>query len=122
MAGNAADTVTALPDHVDIGPHRYTIVCDEAAIDKAGRESQAELLGHCEHRTTTIILRPDQSASMLADSVLHEVLHAITSVTGIANDLGHDDDEAMVNRLSPALLDALQRNPTLTAYLTGDST
>ncbi len=109
--------MTALPDYVDIGPHRYTIVCDEAAIDKVSREEQDDLLGHTDHGTTTITLSPDQSASMLADAVLHEVLHALTSVTGIANDLGDDDDEAMVNRLSPALLDALRRNPALTAYL-----
>jgi len=55
----------------------------------------------------------------LADSVLHEVLHAAIFEAGLPNDIleDFDDHEQIVNRLTPILLDILIRNPRLTAFL-----
>lgn len=47
-----------------------------------------------------------------------QVLHTLTNLVGINTELDAKDEESLVNRLAPALLDCLRANPTFVAYLT----
>ena len=109
--------MTTPPDTVQVGPYTVTLVEDQAAIDRRSVEERGRLLGHYDECTTTITLAPDLTPDIRAETILHELLHAITAMTGLANEL-EDDDEKIVRRLSPALLDMLRRNPALVEYLT----
>lgn len=101
-----------------VGPFTYTIHADANRMNQKCRDRDDDLRGHVDLMALTIDLDPTFAPATIAESLLHEVLHTITHVTGIDGDLDDDREEALVNRLSPALLDTLRRNPTLVAYLT----
>ena len=106
------------PATIQVGPFTYTVHVDKARMNQACRDDHTDLLGRCEHRTLDIDIDPDQAPGQMADTLLHELLHALTDVTGLANEWDEDREEAVVRRLSPVLLDTLRRNPALVAYLT----
>ena len=64
-------------------------------------------------------LHPDQEA----DTLLHELIHALTGSTGLtaSGAVLEDSDtaEIVTAALAPALLDMLRRNPDLVTYLAG---
>lgn len=96
------------PDSIVIGPHRYTIGADEEMAS----------WGEYYCGSASIVYDPDQVPTMLRDTVLHEVLHAITDMAGLHHEFGAKRDERWVRGIAPLLLDALQRNPDLVAFLT----
>lgn len=109
------------PETITVGPYRYTVVVDDDEILRRSREQSTDLLGCAEHRQLTITLRPEQAPDMLAETLLHELLHCLNEMTGVTSmfDDG-DSQESFVARYSPALLDTLRRNPDLVRYLLGD--
>lgn len=106
------------PKAVQVGPHRYKLQIGRDAIAKASHADGATLMGWTDKAAHRIAVDPDQSLSSQRDTVLHECLHAIAESVHIG--LTPDDEEALVRRLAPALLDLLRRNPKLTAWLTGE--
>lgn len=114
---------SSVPDTIVVGAARYTLLVDQAAIDKAAVEMgygvQGKLCGHHSHAGLTITLHPDQPADGARDSLLHEVLHALASQTDLNRDWA-EHDEAFVARLTPALLALLRANPALVQFLTSD--
>lgn len=107
-----------IPRHIVVGPHRYTVTATEMAADRASVESKEKLLGRCDPANLQIVIRPGLPDSVLAEAVLHEVLHAIADVTGISNRLSADQEEEFVREIAPMLLDVLRRNPKLVECLT----
>lgn len=105
------------PDKVKVGPHVYRIVRDRAAIDRAGQAMSATLLGHCDRQALEIAVAPDLAGTVTAETVVHELLHAITDLTGLEDRLGDALEEEVVRALSPRLLELLRDNPDLVAYL-----
>lgn len=105
------------PSKVQVGPFTYTVSSNEAEMAAAVREDRKEMFGRTDHVALHIILEPSQSEARMRDTVLHEVLHTLTTLTGLDIELGQDEEGA-VNRLAPALLDVLRRNPALVDYLT----
>jgi hypothetical protein len=110
-----------LVNQVQVGCYRYRIVCDETQLDRFSREDAADLTGRCDRRSLHIYVRPGMAADAEAETVLHEVLHAVCGATGLDDAFadGTVTEEDLVGRLSPALLDLLRRNPKLVGYLTG---
>ena len=108
------------PKAVQVGPYRYTVECDQAAIDRAGQEMGGNLAGHANHAALRIDLAPDLARDYEAETLLHEVLHGVFCVTGIGRDF-RDAEEPIVARMAPMLLDVLRRNPDLVAYLVADA-
>lgn len=93
-------------------------MADEDAANRVSYEDASRLIGQSNPEQQTITLRPSIAPMCLRDTLLHEVLHAICDMTGIAKDLGAEEEEKAVNRLGPALLDTLRRNPALVTFLT----
>lgn len=111
--------MTEIPHSVKVGPHTYKIVrkrgeMNQKRIDMAERD----LVGQCDHAILQITVDPDLANGAQKDTLLHEVLHAVYNVVG-AEGQKLAEEETIV-RLTPTLLDTLQRNPGLVAYLTED--
>ncbi len=107
-----------LPGKVHVGPHTYRVICDTAAMNAECRDASEDLAGRCSHRTLTIHVDPDQARSQMRDTLLHEVLHAVANMTALDNEWGDEQEEEVILRLAPALLDVLRRNPRLVEFLT----
>lgn len=105
------------PAKITVGPHVYTVeVSAKRANDASVRYAQVD------HATLDIIVNPDQHPSQMADSVLHELLHALCDMQGVA--VGDKPliepaaEEPLVRGMAPLLLDLLRRNPALVTWLT----
>lgn len=107
------------PKKIRVGPYVYKVTCDRTTMNARCRNEGTDLMGSSEHRTLTIDIDPDQAAGQQRDTVLHEVLHTISEMTGLALVWGKDDED-FVRRISPALLDVLRRNPKLVEFLVAD--
>jgi hypothetical protein len=108
-----------IPAFVQVGPFRYSIIIDQAAIDRASVESKVTLNGHTDHSEQRMTIAPDLADDRLVEVLVHEVLHAITNLVGLDNDLDDGHEEAVVARLAPAVVDLLRRNPDLVAAIVG---
>lgn len=104
-----------LPKLINVGPFKCTVVRTEEAIQKASLEAGVELDGQWQARSLTIVIRPDLAADLEAETLVHEVLHVLFAIAGVEDDAG--EQEAIVTRLSPLLLDTLRRNPLMVRYL-----
>jgi hypothetical protein len=104
---------------VQVGPNRYRVVLDQAAIDRIGAEGGTDLLGDTDREKLVITLSPGAAEDVVRETLLHEVLHAVFDVTGLGHEIGNKREEALIRRLSPALLDVIRRNPRLMADLMG---
>lgn len=109
--------VVSPPSSVAVGPFRYRVSLDSQEMLRMCRSQRTDLLGNCDQRSLTILVEPDQAAGQMADTMMHEVLHAVVDMVGLGSEWGSEKEEAVVTRLSPALLDVLRRNPELVAYL-----
>lgn len=75
--------------------------------------------GWTDHENLNIIIWPDLDPDVLAEVLMHEVEHCITSVTGVANDLddGKITEEQLVTRMAPVRLQVYRDNPKLVRFL-----
>jgi len=104
------------PGKVTLGPHTYRIVADRAAIDRISAESDRHV-GQCDHEALVITIDPDLAPSQMAETILHECLHGAFSLIGACDVLSFDQEESVVRRLSPLLLEALRANQRLVSWL-----
>lgn len=105
------------PTRIKVGPHTYRVTASQAALDAAVRKEQADLFGYTDFGRQTITIAPDITQPKQQEVLLHEALHCITDLVGITAELGASDDEKYVNRIAPAILDMLRRNPAFVDYL-----
>lgn len=110
--------MSGFPDHVDVGPFRYTIIRNELARLRAQEAAQTILLGQTDHDKLTIIFDEKMHANLARETLMHELLHVVNQVTGLRFKWGNAKEERIVQRLSPILLELLQRNPDVVKYLT----
>lgn len=99
-----------VPKSIEIGASVWAVTID-ATIDELGTTTP---------RRTEIKVNPNQSPASMRDTVLHELLHAVCSESGMSHAMGvsDDDEERMIRILTPMLLQVLRRNPRLHTYLT----
>lgn len=105
-----------MPTTVQVGPRSYTVEVDDAAVNAEAAAIKAELDGFSIHNAGRILIRPKLAPDYEAEIVLHELVHAVNDLVGLALD---NDEEARTRAQAPALLDVLRRNPDLVAYLMG---
>lgn len=100
-----------LPKTITVGPFTYKVLTDR----KGFVENQ---LGATVFAQQTITVDDRQAKDSLADTVLHEVLHAVWSMSGVADEAKADIEERTIRRITPILLGVLRDNPELVKYLT----
>lgn len=105
--------MSTLPEHVQIGPQRYTVTADPVEHARWVKADGMDTWGSIKYGLGKIILEPDQGADHMRLALLHEVLHGCWHLT----DRNHDADEDCIRRLAGPLLDTLRRNPALVAFL-----
>ena len=96
------------PAFLVIGPFRYSVMFDEV---------EAESLAVTDTDTLVMTLDPKMPDSKMATILLHEILHTLTEVTGLAQEWSAAKEEEVVGRLAPALGAAIRDNPQLIKYL-----
>ena len=103
------------PEHVDIGPHRYTI---DASPETGLLLHDEEATGDSRPDRCIVRLDMQRPATKVAETLLHELLHCVWSQTpGRAREFNEHEEE-IVSSVAPWLLDMLRRNPDLVKYLT----
>lgn len=109
-----------IPESVKVGPHTYSVGNDDRELRIAGREMDADLIGHSDHVHLRITVESGLAHSLEQETVLHEVLHCVFSITNLADELNEKDEgneEKFIQRISPLLLQVIQENPELMRYL-----
>jgi hypothetical protein len=97
-----------LPTRIKVGHFVYR-------VERWRSEGEAgDRWGECDHGELVIRLRPVIPGTQLADTLIHEILHAIHNVWGLR--VG-DDEERIVAVTATALLTVFRDNPKLLAWL-----
>lgn len=108
-----------MPKSVQVGSVRYAVQCDETAgLQAKVNEQTTACLGSADHPAQLIRIDPNQGPDQLADTLLHEVMHAVFAFVGLHESPLAKHEERIVAALTPTLLDTLRRNPDLVAYVT----
>ena len=107
--------MATLPKHIQVLYNRYKVKTKRELRDGDGEK----LVGLILHDDSIIWIEECQAAGPMAETVLHEVLHACWDKTTLSLLPSTDSDveEMIVKSLTPVLLDTLQRNPELVDYL-----
>jgi len=108
------------PSRLRIGPFTYQVHCDAAGINRARqkmRDNERYLCAAHWQVEGEIFICPKQSPGMQRCSLLHEIQHACYDLANHPDEMTEED---AIARLAPALLDTLQRNPELRAFLFED--
>lgn len=107
-----------LPKRIRVGPVVYRVHRERAAVKTDDVEPRESLYGYCNNVDLAIYVTDDAADGQIRDTVLHEILHAITSHADVIPLLGDkDDDERLVRALAPWLLMLLRDNPKLVEAL-----
>lgn len=112
-----------LPSHVDVGPYRFEILCDDDAHARAVRDHGDDLWGLTQQREQRITLCPAQHEDHRRVTLLHELLHAVCHATGaelLLDEIDDDAEERLIQLLAPAVTTLMRANPDIVAYLTAD--
>lgn len=102
------------PTSITIGPLTWAIDYNAATLALADKMERTDRIGVTSTRELLIRIDGDMPEPHVTETLHHELLHAILYTHGIR--VPHE--ERTVAALSPTLLDTLQRNPALIAYLT----
>lgn len=103
-----------VPSKVIIAGRRYEISTDPADLAKASRLEQETLHGYCDRQAQRILVLNDSHDQNAAETLVHEILHAVTQIVGLADEWGEAVEEATINRLAPAITQTIAENPKLT--------
>lgn len=99
-----------MPKTMKVGPHVYTV------LRKPKSQMSNEDLGGCDFNTLQISVQQRLRKSKAREILLHELLHACTYPSLSSGD--KYTDEQFVETTAPILLQVIQENPELIAYLT----
>jgi hypothetical protein len=116
-------TDEGLPASVIVGPYRYAISVDHEAMERLIHrihrgEAGGGNAGTVNHHKLQITIDGDMAASMIADTLLHEIMHCCYRVSGLGR--GKITEEKAIEHMTPVLLDTLRRNPAVAQYLLED--
>lgn len=103
----------SLPSSVRVGGATYKMVV-------ATIEGEDPEYGNCDTHTQVITISTNQTAQSAADTVLHEVLHAIWNESGLAF-IKRPDEETVVRITSTWLRMVMIDNPSIQNFVTNPS-
>ena len=110
------------PESFKCGPFTFTVdwtiegwgyqATSQARFDK----DMALYIGFTDRGSCTVWINPHAVEQFQREALLHEVTHCCQLVANLPND-GNVSGEDFITRITPLLLDTLQRNPGLREYL-----
>ena len=98
-----------MPKTIKVGAHTYSVL----------RKTKAQMntdLGGCDCNLLQITVQQRLKKSKAKEILVHELLHACTHPSFLGNEKFTDED--FVTAVAPVLLQVIQENPELVAYLT----
>jgi hypothetical protein len=102
-----------------IGQHTVVIELVDSPVEfskyQDEKKEKENFLGLFSAETLTIYIKKDLPPSLLKDTLLHEILHALWFLSG-AGAVGEEDEnleELLVGMLTPWLMSILKDNPKL---------
>lgn len=101
------------PKQLYVEPFAYRVQYEPEWSIKTGN------MGNCVTDTQTIYVDASLTEQAERDTVLHEVLHALWSQTGLQKAYTEDQQEDVVWQLTPRLLAVLKDNPDFVTWLLG---
>jgi hypothetical protein len=90
------------PTTVKIGAHHYSVTYHDLIYDK---DEQQEYLGRCSYPDLAMTIKEGRAPSQLAETFLHEAVHAID------NDRRLDLSEHQVDQIAAGMLAVMVDNP-----------
>jgi hypothetical protein len=100
-----------LPEGVRIGPYDYTIrAMDRIEVLESGA------MGMCDEEFNVISLAVDSQPIHLAETVIHEILHALWGAADLPDE-GPVDEERIVTALAKGILQVARDNPAVLAFI-----
>ena len=102
---------------VKVASREYEIVVDEKLSEKAGVAGAAMV------DSEKIVVDPDLGHGVGRETILHELLHCIWSVSGLGAGNGEskrftpEQEEEVIWAISPLVLSMLRENPGLVTWL-----
>lgn len=120
-------TITEIPKSLKIGPFNYTVeMIEENQLILEDDEEKVPdkptyLLGKTSSHKQMIQIMAGMPFEVERETLFHEILHAIyTAVGGQDDDAPYVGEEKTIQMFSPAIVDVLDRNPELVAYMFGE--
>lgn len=116
--------MTAMPTSIVVAGHTFDVRVVTDPTEGLHRQSDRHKIGITDVEAGRIVVRGgiEQSVHNVRDTLLHEVIHAVLSLTSLdgQTDVFKTDrmSERVVEVLTIHLLDTMRRNPELVAYLT----
>ena len=98
-----------LPESVRIGPHEYR-------IDRQSVHNGEGMLGTLDYKENVIRIKPHPTPTTLADTLLHECVHAMWWHAGFA---GSGEKEPVAQMLGVGLTALFRDNPWLAGWISG---
>ena len=105
------------PHFIMVGSHKYTVTYSTEELAITGLRIKATLLGHTNHWALTITIQEGLPHTIERETLLHEVIHAIWSVSGVGEDKSMEQ-ETMVRGVEQIFFQVLTNNSTFLKYLT----
>lgn len=99
-----------VPRSVVVGPHIYEV----RLVDGLRHDEEDPLLGVCFTDDLLISLDADQPPSVMRETLLHEIVHALAHQWSLGDT---SDEEAWASALGVGLLQVFRYNPDLVAWL-----
>lgn len=112
-----------VPKSVRVGPLRWRITTSLGDFHAfAEAENDTTAVGFCNLESLTIALKPNLPDSLLRETLMHELLHAIIQTQGGIFDTAKTEEleEATVSAISPMLLSVLRANEDVLEFVLGD--
>jgi predicted SprT family Zn-dependent metalloprotease len=103
-----------MPKKVKIGYANYNIIQQKEILEGKGKKRE-ELLGLCYMQESEIKICKSQSKEELANTLLHEILHAIMWSQGLK--LSESTEEKVVTQITNGLCCVIKDNPELISWL-----
>lgn len=104
-----------LPKKLQIGPLRYRVLHNKRTDILL---NNADHLGETWVSKSEIRLSTALTGDALAETLIHEICHAINDVSGVMDWLGGEQEERLVRSISPYWLMVLRDNPKLVEAIT----
>lgn len=104
------------PLGVTVGVHVYVVETDQEAKRRLHAEGRR---GYTNADDLLICIDDDGPDTAVAETLIHELLHAAWDQTSLRTGPVADHEEEVVSALSPLIFGILRHNPELVDYIAG---
>jgi hypothetical protein len=98
-------------------PSRIKIASQTWTVEALPQWSDSGTVGDCDARRRRIRIVNDLAPEVAADTLIHELIHAMLYACGGCHGVDADTEERIAYALAPMMVDLFASNPSLLALL-----